>query len=167
MSPSNEGGRKGKSQQDETDSDNGRDQRTSSQKQIRTDPSQSEIETEQLRELMQEGSHGTVIAVHHPHPQTRASSSVEKQAIVDMVEQTKGIRHAIDTLRDDVLRLNGSRQDDATDDVSRLSREERAVLRLAAENLIQAIMATRDERKFTVARKQAMEKPTLHMESAF
>ena len=84
-----------------------------------------------------------------------------------MVEQTKGIRHAIDTLRDDVLRLNGSRQDDATDDVSRLSREERAVLRLAAENLIQAIMATRDERKFTVARKQAMEEPTPHIESAF
>ena len=159
MSPSNERGMKGKPQQDETDSDSGSDRRTSSQKQIRTDPSQSEIDTEQLRALMQERSHGRVMVVHHPHSQMRASSSVEmqrgidKQVIVDMVEQTKGIRHAIDTLRDDVLRLNGSRQDDAMDDVSRLSREERAVLRLAAENLIQAIMATRDERKFTVARK--------------
>ena len=71
MSPSNEGSMKTKPQQDEAGPGNGIDQRTSSQKQIRTDPSQSEIETGQLRELMQERSHGTVIAVHHPHPHRR------------------------------------------------------------------------------------------------
>lgn len=120
---------------------------------------------------MQERRHSTVKSVHHPENQTRASSSVEMQrgidnrAMVDMIEQTKGIRQAIDTLRDDVLRLNGSRPHDAIDDLSRLSHEERAVLRLAAENLIRAIVSTRDERKLTVARKKAREKPMPYIES--
>ena len=184
----------GKLEQTKADQDDGSDQQNSSQKRIRSDSSQSDLEadqrssnesslplsdasknvigagmmfveqprwisTKQLREWMQDRSDGTAAAVRHPEFRTRASLSVEiqrgtdRQAIGEIVEQTKGIRHAIDTLRDDVLRLNGSRQHDAVNDASRLSQQERAVLRFAAENLIQAIMSTRDESKLTVTRK--------------
>jgi hypothetical protein len=67
------------------------------------------------------------------------------ETIADVIEQTKSIRQAIETLHDDILQLktNSTR--------SNLSIEEKTILKLATEKLIQAIISTRIDKQSNIS----------------
>lgn len=61
----------------------------------------------------------------------------------ESVERNREIRQAIARLHTDALRPDASFNRDTTDPLAHLSIEDRAVLQLATENLVQAIVSTR------------------------
>lgn len=68
---------------------------------------------------------------------------VDDPTISDVLEQTKDIRKAIANLHDDVVRIRADLDEQKRDCGTQLSPEETAILKFAAENLIEAIRSSK------------------------
>ena len=67
--------------------------------------------------------------------------------ISDILEQTKDIHQAIANLHEDVLRIQTDLHSGKINDYPQLSPQDRAILQLAAESLIQAIRSAQKDEK--------------------
>ncbi|CAF4315868.1 unnamed protein product [Rotaria socialis] len=77
----------------------------------------------------------------------------ETEMLTDVIEQTKGIRQIIETLRKEILQLKNNSNNEINKDKLNLSIEEKSILKLATENLIQVILSTRVGKNKTTEKK--------------
>ncbi|CAF5043955.1 unnamed protein product, partial [Rotaria magnacalcarata] len=85
-------------------------------------------------------------------PDTRKMKK-ETEMLTDVIEQTKGIRQIIETLRKEILQLKNNSNKKINNDNTNLSIEEKSILKLATENLIQVILSTRVGKNKTTEKK--------------
>ncbi|CAF3959348.1 unnamed protein product [Rotaria magnacalcarata] len=85
-------------------------------------------------------------------PDTRKMKN-ETEMLTDVIEQTKGIRQIIETLRKEILQLKNNSNKKINNDNTNLSIEEKSILKLATENLIQVILSTRVGKNKTTEKK--------------
>ncbi|CAF4716520.1 unnamed protein product [Rotaria sp. Silwood1] len=74
----------------------------------------------------------------------------ETKILTDIIEQTKGIRQMIEILHENILQLKQNSNTQTIDQISNLSIEEKKILKLATENLIQTIISTRMNKNTTI-----------------
>ncbi|CAF2888448.1 unnamed protein product [Rotaria sp. Silwood2] len=74
----------------------------------------------------------------------------ETTILTDIIEQTKGIRQMIEILHEDILHLKQYSNKQTIDQISNLSIEEKNILKLATESLIQTIISTRINRNTNI-----------------
>ncbi|CAF1138308.1 unnamed protein product [Rotaria sordida] len=85
-----------------------------------------------------------------PNKFTIDEISNETKILNNIIEQTKGIRQMIEILHEDILQLKQYSNKQTIEQISNLSIEEKNILKLATENLIQTIISMRINKNMNI-----------------